>query len=88
MDDGPFIDGLPIEHGDFQVRKLLVDQRFYLQTLGICQLFIEDLPSKSDKILWNVGLRQEERDVKPANSPRQPLQGSPSWVPAGDISEM
>jgi len=46
MDDGPFIDGLPIEHGDFQVRKLLVDQRFYLQTLGICQLFIEDLPYK------------------------------------------
>ena len=27
MDYGPFIDDLPIEHGDFQVRKLLVDQR-------------------------------------------------------------
>ena len=83
MDDGPFIDGLPIEHGDFQVRKLLVDQRFYLQTLGICQLFIEDLPSKSDKILWKRGTSpgrtgRETGQLASSTAAREPKLGA-SW---------
>ena len=30
MENAPFIDGLPIKHGDFPVRKLLNNQRIYI----------------------------------------------------------